>query len=393
MTPPSPRRLIRASDITFTPGPGPAFTLHVVPRGLTLRVPAQALALLQACHVPRTEDEIADLLGPPFRALYQDLARVQVLQDPEATDPAQAFFHAFSRVDVHHRMLADRFRLDAYARAISAAVRPGDVVLDAGTGSGVLAIMAALTGAERVYAVDRSDFLDMAGAVVAANGLQEQVRLVRGDMARVRLPEKVDVVVTETFGALALVEGSAPELLACCEANLKPGGRVVPHGIRFLAAPVLNPGPQVETLGPFDPFLGISFGPLRDLALTRGNTLVLDPSHLGDGGQVFAECPFPQVSMPVSGQVYLPPMAGPIHGIAAWFDLLLAEDQVLSTAPMAPPTHWGQTYLPLATPFPEDREAWLSLRLEPSVGDPRSLSVRLLLQGGQDTREATYQIR
>src|SRR5687767_824071 len=50
---------------------------------------------------------------------------------------------AFDDLFWHDLMLADTVRVDHYARAIAKHVRPGMVVLDLGTGSGVLACLAA----------------------------------------------------------------------------------------------------------------------------------------------------------------------------------------------------------------------------------------------------------
>ena len=46
----------------------------------------------------------------------------------------------------HGNMLADRVRMDAYAAALEAVVRPGSVVLDVGTGTGMFALPACRLG-------------------------------------------------------------------------------------------------------------------------------------------------------------------------------------------------------------------------------------------------------
>src|SRR5262249_29434779 len=55
------------------------------------------------------------------------------------------------------RMLNDDRRTSDYVAALQKALRPDDIVLAIGTGSGVLAIAAARAGARHVYAVEASD--------------------------------------------------------------------------------------------------------------------------------------------------------------------------------------------------------------------------------------------
>lgn len=102
--------------------------------------------------------------------------------------------------------LIDEKRTLAYGKAISATVRPGDVVVDMGTGSGVLAMLAARAGAKTVYAVeiDQSNIATL-GAVFRANGLEDRIVLIHGDVCKIDLPEKVDVIIGEMI-ATALIE-------------------------------------------------------------------------------------------------------------------------------------------------------------------------------------------
>src|SRR5947209_14462656 len=79
----------------------------------------------------------------------------------------------------HARMLHDDRRTSDYIAAVRNAVRPEDIVLDLGTGSGVLAIAAARAGARHVYAVEASDIADVAERVFAANGVGDRVTLIR----------------------------------------------------------------------------------------------------------------------------------------------------------------------------------------------------------------------
>ena len=59
----------------------------------------------------------------------------------------------YNFVEWHVILLNDRARVGAYQRAIDSIVKPGDVVLDVGAGTGVMGLLACRAGAARVYAI------------------------------------------------------------------------------------------------------------------------------------------------------------------------------------------------------------------------------------------------
>jgi type II protein arginine methyltransferase len=112
----------------------------------------------------------------------------------------------------HIPLLHDAVRAEAYDRAIRRAVRPGMLVLDIGTGSGVLAMMAARAGAEHVVACEQDPVLALvARENVRRNGLAGRVTIVakhsRALVLGEDLPRRADLLVSEIVSDQLLGEG------------------------------------------------------------------------------------------------------------------------------------------------------------------------------------------
>ncbi|WP_217442499.1 50S ribosomal protein L11 methyltransferase [Myxococcus sp. CA033] len=77
----------------------------------------------------------------------------------------------------HHRMLYDTVRVHAYRSSLFRHARD-QVVLDIGTGTGLLAILAAKAGARHVYAIEESAIAEVALEMYAENGVADRIRMV-----------------------------------------------------------------------------------------------------------------------------------------------------------------------------------------------------------------------
>lgn len=137
----------------------------------------------------------------------------------------------WSSTDFPYFCLRDRQRTRALESAINATVRPGDVVLDAGAGTGILALLAARAGARRVFAVEIDPVLcDHLRRTVAANRL-EHVIMVSQDDARNFAGAEVSVLTIELVETGLIDEGLVEVWNALVAARVvSPQTRCIPAG-------------------------------------------------------------------------------------------------------------------------------------------------------------------
>ena len=300
------------------------------------------------------------------------------------------YFQRYGDLELQRRMVSDRWRTDAFAAAITAAVRPGDVVLDVGTGTGVLAMLAARAGAKVVYAIDQAEIVKTAANLVKANGLEDRVKIMRGPAGELALPEPVDLIISEWLGHMAFVENMLDDVLAARDANLKPGGRMLPAQVAVRLAPVGDPvlyhhdGPGFWRR----PVHGLDFSSLETLELRQGRVLQtrIEPATLLGPAATLVDLDIAEAEPDdayTAGSTTLEiTQDGVLSGFAGWFDCTLAPGVRLDTGPRQPETHWSQSAFafPPRTVRRGDRLT-LEWVLDRHADEPRYMQVGLTLDG------------
>jgi 16S rRNA G966 N2-methylase RsmD len=101
---------------------------------------------------------------------------------------------------VHVKILNDTKRKSKFVAGVRQAVKPDDIVLDLGTGSGILAIAAAKAGAKKVYALEPAGMIHIAKENAKRNGVGESIDFIKGWSFDLTLPEKATMLTTDIVG-------------------------------------------------------------------------------------------------------------------------------------------------------------------------------------------------
>lgn len=254
----------------------------------------------------------------------------------------------------HLSMLLDEERNAAYARALEL-FAPGKRVLDIGTGSGLLAMLAARAGARHVYACEANPMLaETAREIVAANGLAERVTVLASRSDKLDperdLGGKVDLVVSEILSEDIVSEGVLQSLEDARRRLCVPGARFVPEHVTARIA--LAACPAIGSVGEVHGFDLARFErhfPLEETvrvdtagAFARGDPIDLFEFH-------FAE----DRAIPTKGEATatLVSPGSRVSGLLQWLRIELAPGIRYENRPGGDAKlHWQVRYVPFARP-------------------------------------------
>jgi tetratricopeptide (TPR) repeat protein len=276
----------------------------------------------------------------------------------------------------HFEMLADLQRNDAYQKAIKKVVKPDSLVLDIGTGSGLLAMMAARAGAKKVVACEMHKRLaEAAKTITRTNGFENIIEVFSKKSTNLKVgeevPNKVDIIISEILDVGALGEAALPSLRHAVQNLAKPDVKLIPAKVnlygqlieipaRSIVAPIRNisgfdlsffeqfripeeylkinlKAEKYKTLSPIIPLLDIDF-------------YNLPPAYPDDRPRIIP------LSIPISEN-------GTVQAMVFWFDLYLDEEIMVSSKPNGELEHWGQALFCFPNPKEVKKEEIIPVSL------------------------------
>ncbi|MBK8022508.1 MAG: 50S ribosomal protein L11 methyltransferase [Chloroflexi bacterium] len=269
-------------------------------------------------------------------------------------------------------MIRDSVRMQAYTEALRRAVRPGDVVVDMGAGTGILALMACQFGARHVYAIETNPLILTGRDMASANGFADRITFIRSMVQQAELPEKVDLVMGDLRGRLPISEVITSAFGYARAHFMKPDARFLPQKDILYAAPIGYAEKwEDEILRPWvhNP-MGLS---LHTVMPMLTNSVLPDPVETPDcvlTPQVWSTLDYVAARDEKRPDAMTWAIDEPVtlHFIAVWFDAVLYEDAGdsvgYSNAPgvRAPQVH-QRILLPFSRPLELNRGDTLAIRL------------------------------
>jgi protein arginine N-methyltransferase 1 len=264
----------------------------------------------------------------------------------------------FSDLYEHEKMLADSVRVNNYKLAIEKHVGANDMVLDLGTGTGILSFFAAKQKPKKIYAIDHSEFIQIAEKIAKQNKI-DVIEFVKVSSRRFNPNVKFDVIIHEQIGDYLFNENMIQNILDLKRRLLKVNGKILPGKFELFLEPTCLEEPfnipfiwENKIYGIDFEFLRSHFEALEEFKPDDYKQEWLESSAVKDFlceskpifsfdlNQMNSEKEIPQ-SIEIKRQVISP---GRFDGFCLFFKVIFDDEINFETSPLRPNTHWGNCF-------------------------------------------------
>jgi type III protein arginine methyltransferase len=255
----------------------------------------------------------------------------------------------------HASLIRDQQRNDAFEAALVRNVKPGMRVLDVGAGTGLLAMMAARAGAEKVFSCELNPAVAaVAEEIVRANGFEDKISIIAKNSKNIDpdadMGGPADLVVAEILGSDLVCEHVLPAMRDVVSRLAKPGAQLIPQSGDIRVALAFWDGLDKRRM---DNTAGFDLSLFNQLQRPSYKLNGATPSlHLrGTTANLFS-FDFSSTEVPKErATIDLVADGGLINGIAQWIRLQMDESSELENRPGPNTTSsWVCFFHPLPTP-------------------------------------------
>ena len=264
------------------------------------------------------------------------------------------YFNSYSSYYIHEQMLKDKIRTGTYQDAIlqNPDVFKDKIVLDIGSGTGILSIFAAKAGAKHVYGIEFADIADYANEIIKKNNLSDKITIIKSKVEDVKLPvDKVDIIISEWMGYFLLYESMLDTVLFARDKWLNKDGYMLPDHCTITLAGIEDTDYKASKVNFWENVYGVDMSCFKNAVIAEPLVDVCPQKLINTSSCRIFEIDLYTVKkedLDFSSKYELTFTTNNdrFSGLVAWFDTgftKLTKKFNLTTSPYHKSTHWSQT--------------------------------------------------
>ncbi|CAH1787416.1 unnamed protein product [Owenia fusiformis] len=297
------------------------------------------------------------------------------------------YFDSYAHFGIHEEMLKDEVRTLTYRNSMyhNRHLFKDKVVLDVGSGTGILCMFAAKAGAKKVIGIEMSSIVEHSKKIIELNKLSDVITIIKGKVEEVVLPDgidKVDIIISEWMGYCLFYESMLNTVIFARDKWLKPDGMIFPDRATLYVCGIEDREYKEDKINWWDNVYGFDMSCIRSVAISEPLVDVVDHKQV-----VTNSCLLKEVDIYTVKEGDLS-FEAPFHlqcrrndyvqALVTFFNIEFTKCHKrvgFSTAPEARYTHWKQTvfYLDDYITIKKGEEMFGTFKMTPNSKNNRDL--------------------
>uniref|UniRef100_A0AAY4EGI0 type I protein arginine methyltransferase n=1 Tax=Denticeps clupeoides TaxID=299321 RepID=A0AAY4EGI0_9TELE len=305
--------------------------------------------------------------------------------DPAEMTSRDYYFDSYAHFGIHEEMLKDEVRTLTYRNSMyhNKHLFKDKIVLDVGSGTGILSMFAAKAGARHVYGIECSSISEYSEKIIKSNHLDGVITIFKGKVEETELPvEQVDIIISEWMGYCLFYESMLKTVIYARDKWLKPGGLMFPDRATLYLVAIEDRQYKDFKIHWWENVYGFDMTCIRNVAIMEPLVDIVDPKQVVTNSCLIKEVDIytvkPEDLSFTSAFCLQIQRNDYVHALVTYFNIEFTKCHKktgFSTAPDAASTHWKQTvfYLEDYLTVRRGEEILGSITVKPNEKNERDL--------------------
>ncbi|CAD5232039.1 unnamed protein product [Bursaphelenchus xylophilus] len=302
------------------------------------------------------------------------------------------YFDSYAHFGIHEEMLKDEVRTLTYRNAVyhNQHLFKDKVVMDVGSGTGILSMFAAKAGARRVFAIEFSNMAVQSRQIIKDNGLDNIIEVIQCKVEEIKeLPEgieKVDVIISEWMGYCLFYESMLNTVLYARDRWLAPDGALFPDRAKMFIQAIEDRQYKDDKINWWNNVYGFNMSSIRNIAITEPLVDVVDYAQTVTNNCLIKDIDLYTVKvsdLAFESEFELRACRDDyIQALVTFFTVEFMKSHKrtgFSTGPDSKYTHWKQTvfYLKDSITIKKDEKVKGTFKMNPNERNPRDMDFKI----------------